>query len=303
MPEVRSFKLSIVAKEFQQQIKGAIDKAHAVSLSAKALYARAETLLLDALGLRNWQPPQPLAYEQPASAAWAAGRLDAEHFQPQYAALFSLLAQKGDLRLGDYLTEQVRRGISPEYVEDGDVVVINSRHVGATHVELETNRATSRALLNLQTETRGEVVVGDVLLNSTGRDTIGRCQCVLEDVEAVADNHVAIIRPKLELDPVYLACFLHALPGQMQTESNWTGSSGQIELRPDSIENYRVWNAPPKIQVEIRSQIEQSHMVRRQAKQLLEAAKRAVEIAIEDSEAAALVFLNHANIASEHGET
>ena len=36
LPEVRSFKVHCATKEFQQQIKGAIDKAHAVSLSAKA---------------------------------------------------------------------------------------------------------------------------------------------------------------------------------------------------------------------------------------------------------------------------
>jgi restriction endonuclease S subunit len=111
----------------------------------------------------------------------------------------------------------------------------------------------------------GMVKQGDVPLNSTGMITIGRSQCPLEEVSAVVDNHMAIIRPTAELDPVYLACFLNSLPGQMQTERRWTGSSGQIELRPDLVADYRIWKAPIEVQRKICGHIEQSHAVRREA--------------------------------------
>ena len=60
--------------------------------------------------------------------------------------------------------------------------------------------------------------------------TIGRSQVLLDDESAVVDGHVSIIKPKPGLDPVYLSLYLNTLPGQLQTERNWTGSSGQIEL-------------------------------------------------------------------------
>lgn len=302
LPEVRSFKLPRLTKEFQDKIEQLISRVYTATHEGKALYSQAENYLLNTLSLGNWQPPQPLSYEQTFNVVFGAGRLDAEHFQPKYVALFSLLEERGMVHLGDYLTESVKRGISPEYVEDGDLLVINSRHVGRTHVDIETDRYTLRRLLQLQPQVRGEVHFGDVLLNSTGRDTIGRCQCLLEDIEAVVDNHIAIIRPTDELDPVYLACYLNALPGHMQTEQGWTGSSGQIELRPEVVEDYRIWNAPPEIQQAIRRQIEKAHVARRQAKRLLEAAKRAVEIAIENSEATALQFLESINATSTHEE-
>lgn len=252
-------------------------------------YAEAETLLLDALDLANWQPPTPLAYEQPASAAFASGRLDAEYYQPKNEALLDHLRARGAFQLGDRLASPIQRGISPEYVEeDGDLTVINSKHVGRAQVELHDNRQTTLAL---SPGKKGRVRKYDVLLNSTGRDTIGRCQCVLEDVAAVVDNHVAIIRPAKGVDPVYLACFLNAVPGQQQTEQYWTGSSGQIELRIESVENFVVWDAPSTLQQQIRETIEAAHTARRQAKRLLEAAKRAVEVAIEEGEAAALAYL------------
>lgn len=121
--------------------------------------------------------------------------------------------------------------------------------------------------------------------------TIGRCQCILDDAVAVADNHVAIIRPTESIDPVYLACFLNSQPGMMQTERGYSGSSGQIELRPEVVGNFLIWVAPQEIQNVIRKSIEMAHRARKDSRLLLERAKRAVEIAIEQSEAAALDYL------------
>ncbi len=289
---IKRFLIPLVSDSFQQAIERTIEGAYRQFQDAKALYAQAEQTLLAELGLLDWRPPEPLTYQRKASEVLRAGRFDSEYFQPKYDALHSLLERRGGVRLGDHVLEPIRRGISPEYVEEGgDIIVINSKHVGKVQVEVEDNRYTTRELLRNQTEGRGEVRVGDVLLNSTGYMTIGRCQCLLEEVDAVVDNHVAIIRPRLSLDPVYLACFLNNLVGQMQSERGWTGSSGQIELRPDVIADYRIWDAPPLIQQQIRSMVEQSHTARHNAKHLLERAKRAVEIAIEESEAAALEYL------------
>lgn len=289
---IKHFSVPLCSGTFQSHIEATVRAAHAQLESAKAELVSAEQTLIDALGLLDWQPPEPMTYERKAKEAFKAGRLDAEYYRPRYDDLFEILRKQGDFCLGDRLVEPIRRGISPEYVEEGgDVLVINSKHVGKVQVELEDNRRTTRKLLKNQVKGRGEVRVGDVLLNSTGYITIGRCQCLLENVAAVVDNHVAIIRPAEGLDPVYLACFLNTLPGQMQSERGWTGSSGQIELRPDVIADYRIWNAPSTIQKKIRSLVEQAHATRREAKQSLDRAKRAVEIAIEEGEAAGMAFL------------
>lgn len=289
---VSRFRIPEFTEFFAKQLEIRYRRAKSLEQVSHDTYAQADRILLTELGLLDWQPPQSLSYIRKLSEAFAEGRLDAEHYRPRYDMLLALLKAKGDLRLGDHLTEDIQRGISPEYSEDGDVMVINSQHVGKMEVELDNNRYTRRQWLNAQKGERGEVRKGDVLLNSTGYITIGRCQCLLEEVNAVVDNHVAIIRPKPGLDPIYLACFLNTLPGQMQTERGWTGSSGQIELRRDVVADYRIWNAPGQLQKKVRAHIEQSHSKRREARLLLERVKRAVEIAIEESEVKALAFLN-----------
>ncbi|MEQ1439923.1 hypothetical protein AAG565_11200 [Fontimonas sp. SYSU GA230001] len=109
------------------------------------------------------------------------------------------------------------------------------------------------------------------------------------------DNHVTILRPNGDLDPVYLAIFLNSLAGQLQVEQRLRGSSGQIELYPNDIAEFLVWVAPQSLQQHVRALVEQSFAQRQRATRLLDAAKRAVEIAIEDSEAAALAYLAAAN--------
>ena len=73
-----------------------------------------------------------------------------------------------------------------------------------------------------------------------------------------------------------------------------SGSSGQIELYPTDIAEFSIWLAPASIQLDIRQLVEVSFEQRSKAASLLDAAKRAVEIAIEDSEAAALAYLEQA---------
>ena len=51
-------------------------------------------------------------------------------------------------------------------------------------------------------------------------------------------------------------------------------------------------NIPPEKQDEISALVQQSHTARREAKNLLEKAKRAVETAIEEGEERAMEYLN-----------
>jgi len=135
---------------------------------------------------------------------------------------------------------------------------------------------------------------GDVLLNGTGVGTIGRAAPYLHNFKAIPDNHVTILRPRKGIDSVYLAVFLNSVAGRLQVEQRLRGSSGQIELYPNDIAEFTVWDAPSVVQGEIRKQIEDSFQQKQRATELLNTAKRAVEIAIEDSEAAALAYCNDA---------
>lgn len=279
-------------------LSGAVQSALAFLVQAALSYRRdavtsigaAETILLRSLGLESWQTPEPLSYVGNSLDAFSTGRLDAEYFQPKYAKLIELIESTGQASPLAKLLQTNQRGKQPEYTENG-LPVVNSKHVvnGEVRIDADNRYATSSDSSLL-------IEPGDVLLNGTGVGTIGRAAPYLHPFKAIPDNHVTILRPhKGSIDPVYLAVFLNSLAGQLQVEQRFRGSSGQIELYPNDIAQFSIWVAPEHIQAQVRQSVEASFQAKQRATQLLDAAKHAVEIAIEDSEAAALAYLEGIN--------
>ena len=286
LPEVESIRLPHFHRGFCARIKEIVEASQTQREGSRSQLVGTELRLSQALGITGWKAPEPLSYIRRSSDAFASDRLDAQHFQPRFRALTNFITATGQgVRLADWVNEN-KRGKQPSYVEDG-LPVVNSRHVLRGEVRLdESNRNasfTDRDLL---------IHYGDVLMNGTGVGTIGRAAPYLHADPAIPDNHVTILRPKQGLDAVYLSVFLNSMAGQWQVEERLRGSSGQIELYPTDIAKFTIWIAPPPMQKEIRQSVEKSYEQMQLAILLLDAAKRAVEIAIENSETAALAYLD-----------
>lgn len=291
--DLKNIPILIPHQYVERQAADAVRQAYTRLSESKAWYREAETLLLKELGLADLDLSPGLFYERLYSESTVARRLDAEYFQPKYDRLVKLLEHTGGAaRLGDTIS-YCQRGVQPVYDDEGEVLVINSEHVGKQRVELTGNRRTTRSFVE-RNRGRGRVKKYDVLLNSTGYITIGRAQTLLQDIDAIVDSHVTILRPRAGLDPVYLGLFLNSTAGFLQTERGWTGSSGQIELRLDVIRDFIIWVAPPKVQTEICEKIEAAAAARQESEHQLDLAKRVVEIAVYEGEAAALTFAEKA---------
>jgi type I restriction enzyme M protein len=77
---------------------------------------------------------------------------------------------------------------------------------------------------------------GDVLLSSTGAGTLGKCAVWDQDLLAVADSHVTVLRVDPEIiDSHYLADYLRVGFGQDQIQRLYTGSTGLIELTTEHV--------------------------------------------------------------------
>jgi len=214
------------------------------------------------------------------------GRLDADYYQPKYEELRRKIELTGNAyRLGDLLLF-ARRGKQPVYADTG-LPVINSKHVRDGLVQIdETNR--------FATNDDDELTIreGDVLINGTGVGTIGRCAPYLEKFPALPDNHVTILRCRLDIvNPIYLSVQLASIIGKMQTEQRSKGSSGQIELYPSDIEQFTIFLPSLDKQNVISRKLLEAHQARQRALALVAEATRAVEIAIEQDETAGMAYI------------
>lgn len=285
LSQIEQLEVPVFGAKLVDSIKDIIERSDSSHVQKESELRVAESVLLRSLGMENWQAPEPLSYVRQSSDAFMSGRLDAQHFQPRFKALTDFIDATGQgARLGDWLSEN-QRGKQPQYAADG-LQVVNSKHVLRGEVRLdEGNRYATFSDEDLL------IHQGDVLMNGTGVGTIGRAAPYLHADAAVPDNHVTILRPLKGLDAVYLSVFLNSMAGQWQVEQRLRGSSGQIELYPNDIAQFRVWLAPASVQAKIRRAVEKSHEQKQLAAQFLDAAKRAIEIAIEDGEAKAISFL------------
>jgi type I restriction enzyme M protein len=291
--EVGSIKLPFIKFDFQLKLRKIIIKSRSLIEQSKLIYKQAEDLLLSELNLKDWQPTtETIAIKSFKESFLFSGRLDAEYYQPKYDQLIERLKEKVELtRLGDLLNLN-QRGKQPIYIESEDenelgLPVVNSKHVREGEVIMTDNRYAYFP------ETDNPLVIhtDDVLINGTGVGTIGRCAPYLYQQPALPDNHVTILRTDL-LDSVYLSIYLNSIIGKLQVEKYFKGSSGQIELYPNEINQFLVWNAPKSVQKKIRNKVEESHQKREQSKQLLEIAKIGVEKAIETDEARATDWIS-----------
>lgn len=275
LEDISRLKVPIFPDTFQSKIESIVKSAHAKLEESKSLYSQAEDLLLGELGLKDWRPKNTLHTTKKFSDFAQSGRLDAEYYQPKYDDLFERL-QKVDCKTIKEIQIINYRGFQPEYVENGKIDVINSKHILEDGLDYENFEKTDEVSFN--NAVRAQVKYGDILTYTTGAN-IGRTQVYLSEKKAMASNHVNMLRVK-DVNPIYLALVLNSKIGRMQTEKSSTGSA-QVELYPDDLASFIIPILPEAIQTKIASLIQQSFECKAQSKQLLEDAKRMVEAEIE----------------------
>ncbi|WP_157979500.1 restriction endonuclease subunit S [Rhodoferax ferrireducens] len=127
--------------------------------------------------------------------------------------------------LGEH-TSYLSRGISPKYIEDGGVIVINQKCIRDFSLDLSKARRHDPAQRKIDGR---ELLKGDILVNSTGVGTLGRVAQVLSlDNPAIVDSHVTVMRADSSLTWNYLG--LSIMRRQAEIEGMGEGSTGQTEL-------------------------------------------------------------------------
>jgi len=210
-------------------------KAKMAVLEADGTFEEAERAAMGAISGKDEAALTQLQTEQP----------DAYTELAQTAALFPSAMQDSELGevpegwevsdLKSCVTE-IRRGISPKYTEDEGIQVINQKCIRNHSVDFSQTR------LNDPTKKKvdgREIVLGDVLVNSTGVGTLGRLAPVRYlSGPAVVDSHVTVVRANTnQISKSFLAGLMFV--NEVYIESSGAGSTGQTELRKQVIEEIR----------------------------------------------------------------
>ncbi|OHB39073.1 MAG: hypothetical protein A2099_05075 [Planctomycetes bacterium GWF2_39_10] len=270
-------RLPYFSLKFETEIKNIIEKSYELFEKSNILYSKAETLLLEELGIKDIDLSHDPCYEVNSADTIAANRIDAEYYQPKYNNLLLIIKKKAKYyRQVKEFRSFNARGEQPIYVKEGNLRVINSRHILEQHLDYENSERTHEQNWNLQSNAR--VFKYDILTYTTGA-YVGRTNIYLENDRTLGSNHVNILRFREE-NPIYVSVVLNSMIGRLQTKRLVTGSA-QVELYPCDIDKFIIPFIDTKKQEHISSLVEESYRAKREAKALLGEAKKKVEEMIE----------------------
>lgn len=269
---------------FQKAVESLFNRAVEKRNESKNLAQTAEQTLLQALGLKDWKPPEPLTYIRRASEAFSAARFDAEYFAPRVEQLLSKLSADG-LAIQDVASVRhdsfdasKHRPESFNYIE-----ISGLRSDGtATSDPTPTDEAPSRA---------SQLVREGDIITSTVRP-IRRLSAIIaqeQDLHVCSSGFV-VLNPH-SIAPEVLLTFLR-LPIICELMDLHTSASLYPAISERDLLKLPIPRIADKTAQPIITQVRQAHAARQQAQVLLAKAKRAVEVAIEDGEEKAMKLIS-----------
>lgn len=228
MQEVGLFKIPLLDKKFQIQISEIVVKAHAKLEESKALYAEAENLLLDELGLRDWSPSDDsISVKSFAESFAETGRLDAEYYQPKYdyalERLKNLTPKPLDIVPLEALIKELTNGQTPllHDLSEGEIPFLTAEHIFDFHINYASAKRVLREHHDLQLQ-RTKLKQNDIVIAIKGK--VGNAAVVdNQPHEANINQDAGLFRLKDGINPYYIVGFLNSVVGKAFVEQISTG--------------------------------------------------------------------------------
>lgn len=268
---------------FNPQIRENIGKSYEKFLEklekSKSLYSQAETLLLDELGLKDFQESENLFSVVNLLDVKSAKRFDSEFFNSPCNKISTQLKKIKTTKLGDLveLTKGVESGA--EAYQDAGKLFIRVSSVSKDGIIDKDQKYLSDDLYN-EYKQDYQPQVGEILLTKDA--TPGVACAVRKPIEGIIASGVMRLKLKEKMSPEYLALVLNSIVGQAQAKRD-AGGSIIAHWKPEQIKNVVIPILPISIQEKIADLVVKSHKARKKAKELLEEAKLKVEEMIESN--------------------
>lgn len=284
---IRTLYIPHLRQSFQEKIDKIIDLSFLNDKRHKSIYLQSEQLLLKELGLKNWRPSTEKINKKSFKESFlSTGRLDAEYYQPKYEELLNHLKQFETKHLGSIV--DIKKSIEPgseAYQNEGIpfIRVANITKFGITDTDIHLDR---KEYQNYELKPKKDTI----LLSKDG--SVGIAYKVEEDLDIITSSallHLNIVDK--EYLPDYLTLVLNSIVVKLQSERDAGGSIIQ-HWKPSEIEQVVIPKLSNEIQQQITGKIQESFKLKRESEYLLDVAKRAVEIAIEQNEDAAIKYIN-----------
>ena len=285
LTQIKTLRVPIPVEKIQTMMQFIVEKAYFIYNRSKNSYNHAQRMLQKELGLANYNLCNTLTYIQKFTKVQAAGRFDAEYFQPKYEEIVESIK---DYSNGwDYLKNCI------EVIDKNHKPIDNKEY---KYVELSNINAngyisdcTTDIGENLPSRARRLVKTDNVIVSSIEGSLESIALVDKEYNHALCSTGFYVLNSQ-HLNPQTLLVLLKSIAGQMQLKQ---GCNGTIltAINKDYFGNIVIPKIRKEIQEKIKELVDESSLARNKSQKLLNTAKRAVEIAIEQDEDKAIRWI------------
>jgi hypothetical protein len=279
---------------FEDSISSLVSKSRKIEHQSTEIYGQAEVILLDNLGMKSFSPSAETINVKSFKDSFAAtGRLDAEYYQPKYEEIVEHITAQSHDRLINLV--DINKSIEPgsDAYSEGEEGLPFLRVADYSKYGMSKPQKNLNAAFVAENQDELDALKpkkGTILFSKDG--SVGEAFCLHEDADFITSGAVLHLTVKNldEVLPDYLTLALNSKLVKMQAERD-AGGSIILHWRAGEIENVVVPLVDMPTQEKIAAMVQESFSLKAESERLLDVAKRAVEIAIEQDEDAGMAYI------------
>ena len=283
--------LPLIDEELSCVIQKTVIEAYDLEQESSTLYLSAMDVINKLLHIDIVEASKQSTYCKTLSNSFRlTGRLDAEYYQPKYDELFNQLSKFKTKRLGgENGIVSMQKSIEPgsDAYRDKGIPFVRVSDVSKFEISKPEIHLSEE---NIQNVSELYPKKDTILFSKDG--SVGIAYKIDKDEKMITSGALLhlTVRNVSEVLPDYLTLVLNSPIVQLQAERDSNGAIIQ-HWKPSEIENVVIPILDINIQKEIASKVQESFALRHRSEQLLEFAKQAVEMAIEQDGKIALEWL------------
>ncbi|HEB46767.1 MAG TPA: hypothetical protein ENI19_03630, partial [Candidatus Nealsonbacteria bacterium] len=194
--DLRLLPVFIPPKQQQELIGSLVSKAKEEYENTKLFYSQAEDLLLEELGLKDFEVGDDLSYVVNLSDLKLVNRIDAEYFQPKHEKLISKIKNQNIKKLADLVS--IKKGIeigSEKYQKEGKLFVRVSNLSKQGIIDKDQKYLSEELYQKLKKDF--EPKAGEILLTKDA--TPGMAYLLKESIEGIIAGGILRLKPETKI--------------------------------------------------------------------------------------------------------
>ncbi len=288
LERLRTIMIPKLSIDFQNNVSELYKKSRNNLNKSKTLYKQSEQLLLKELDLLNFEPSKEnISIKSFSESFGDSGRLDSEYYQRKYDEIEKNISDNSNATF--IKDEFIHIKTKFDKSKDG----YNYTEIGNVNVSDGSNISNYVLTENLPANAKINALNGDLLI-STVRPNRGAITIVnTDETDLIVSGAFTVLRKKenSKINTQVLQVLLRTkIYKELLLKYN-VGTQYPV-IKDDDVLNLMIPIIDEVIQTQIEEKVKESFKLKEESKHLLELAKKAVEVAIEEGEEVAMGLIN-----------